>query len=70
MAGWNDPNLRRTCIICSEMSIVDRLAAAAGSLTPSEQRAALLLEKDSPKVAFGSLAEVAAAQQGRADRRS
>ena len=43
------------------MSIVDRLAAAAGSLTPSEQRAALLLEKDPPKVAFGSLAEVARA---------
>jgi DNA-binding MurR/RpiR family transcriptional regulator len=43
------------------MSIVDRLAAAAGSLTPSEERAALLLEKDSPKVAFGSLAEVARA---------
>ena len=49
------------CIICSEMNIVDRLAAAAGSLTPSEQRAALLLEKDPPAVAFGSLAEVAAA---------
>jgi DNA-binding MurR/RpiR family transcriptional regulator len=43
------------------MSIVDRLAAAAGSLTPSEQQAALLLEKDPPKVAFGSLAEVARA---------
>jgi DNA-binding MurR/RpiR family transcriptional regulator len=43
------------------MSIVDRLAAASGSLTPSEERAALLLEKDSPKVAFGSLAEVARA---------
>src|SRR5580704_13152971 len=43
------------------MSIVDRLAVAAGSLTPSEQRAALLLEKDPPMVAFGSLAEVARA---------
>ncbi len=43
------------------MSIVDRLAEAAGSLTPSEQRAALLLEKDQPLVAFGSLAEVASA---------
>ena len=43
------------------MSIVDRLVAAAGSLTPSEQRAALLLEKDPPAVAFGSLAEVARA---------
>ncbi len=43
------------------MSIVDRLAQAAGSLTPSEQRAALLLEKDQPLVAFGSLAEVAEA---------
>ena len=61
VAGLTDPNLERTCIICSEMTIVDRLAAAAGSLTPSEERAALLLEKDSPKVAFGSLAEVARA---------
>lgn len=43
------------------MGIVDRLAAAAGSLTPSEERAAQLLEKDAPKVAFGSLAEVARA---------
>src|SRR3984957_19815277 len=43
------------------MTLVDRLAAASGSLTPSEERAAQLLEKDSPKVAFGSLAEVARA---------
>lgn len=43
------------------MRIVDRLVTAAGSLTPSEQRAAQLLEKDAPKVAFGSLAEVAEA---------
>lgn len=43
------------------MRIVDRLAAAAGSLTPSEEQAAQLLEKDPPKVAFGSLAEVAKA---------
>jgi DNA-binding MurR/RpiR family transcriptional regulator len=42
------------------MKIVDRLAAAAGTLTPAEQRAAQLLEKDQPLVAFGSLAEVAA----------
>jgi DNA-binding MurR/RpiR family transcriptional regulator len=41
------------------MRIVDRLAAAAGTLTPAEERAAQLLEKDPPKVAFGSLAEVA-----------
>ncbi len=61
MAGLNDPKLNRVCIICSEMRIVDRLAAAAGSLTPAEQRAAQLLEQDSPRVAFGSLAEVAAA---------
>jgi DNA-binding MurR/RpiR family transcriptional regulator len=43
------------------MKIVDRIAAAAGSLTQSEQRAAQLLEKDPPRVAFGSLAEVARA---------
>src|ERR1700691_6232839 len=43
------------------MTLVDRLAAAAGSLTPLQERAAQLLEKDSPKVAFGSLAEVARA---------
>jgi DNA-binding MurR/RpiR family transcriptional regulator len=43
------------------MRIVDRLAAAAGSLTPSEEQAAQLLEKDPPKVAFGSLAEIAKA---------
>jgi DNA-binding MurR/RpiR family transcriptional regulator len=43
------------------MTLVDRLAAAAGSLTPSEELAAQLLEKDSPTVAFGSLAEVARA---------
>jgi DNA-binding MurR/RpiR family transcriptional regulator len=43
------------------MRIVDRLAEVAGSLTPAEQRAAQVLEKDQPLVAFGSLAEVAAA---------
>jgi len=43
------------------MRIVERIAAAAGSLTQSEQRAAQLLEKDPPRVAFGSLAEVARA---------
>jgi DNA-binding MurR/RpiR family transcriptional regulator len=43
------------------MRIVERLAAAAGSLTPSEELAAKLLEKDPPRFAFGSLAEVAQA---------
>jgi DNA-binding MurR/RpiR family transcriptional regulator len=43
------------------MRIVDRLAAAAGSLTASEEQTAKLLEKDPPRVAFGSLAEVAKA---------
>jgi DNA-binding MurR/RpiR family transcriptional regulator len=43
------------------MRIVERLAAAAGSLTPAEEKAAQLLEKDPPKVAFGTLTEVAAA---------
>jgi DNA-binding MurR/RpiR family transcriptional regulator len=43
------------------MRIVDRLAEASGSLTPAEERAAQLLEKDPPRVAFGSLAEVATA---------
>ena len=43
------------------MRIVDRLAEASGSLTPAEERAARLLEKDPPLVAFGSLAEVAVA---------
>jgi len=59
--GLNDPKLNGVCIICSEMRIVDRLAEAASSFTQAEQRAAQLLEKDQPLVAFGSLAEVAAA---------
>ena len=41
-------------------SIAKRLASVAGSLTASEERAAKVLEKDPPKVAFGSLADVAA----------
>jgi DNA-binding MurR/RpiR family transcriptional regulator len=60
IAGVNDPEEQWLCIICSEMRMVDRLAAAAGSLTRAEERAAQLIEKDAPKVAFGSLAEVAA----------
>jgi DNA-binding MurR/RpiR family transcriptional regulator len=42
------------------MSIAKRLADVSGALTASEERAAKVLEKDPSKVAFGSLAEVAA----------